>query len=146
VQGLPKTSVVSCREQIAAEGLLQNALSKTLTIRLALQAVYSKEEIDYLRYGQSKTPRKGKEDNFDYVLRDFQKRTGIDPETLTDNEVIGVYDDYIFQNLTYPRQRLEELGTAYADATAGKFTAEKKSVPDQVWDLQAAELEKRLNK
>jgi hypothetical protein len=100
------------QEQIAAEGLLQNALSNTLAIRLALQAVYSKEEIDYLRYGQTKTPRKGKEDNFDYVLRDFQKRTGIDPEKLTDNEVIGVYDDYIFQNLTYPRQRLEELGAA----------------------------------
>ena len=133
------------QEQIAAEGLLQNALSNTLAIRLALQAVYSKEEIDYLRYGQTKTPRKGKEDNFDYVLRDFQKRTGIDPEALTDNEVIGVYDDYIFQNLTYPRQRLEELGAAYADAKAGKFTAEKKSVPDQVWDLQAAGLEKFIN-
>jgi hypothetical protein len=133
------------QEQIAAEGLLQNALSNTLAIRLALQAVYSKEEIDYLRYGQTKTPRKGKEDNFDYVLRDFQKRTGIDPEKLTDNEVIGVYDDYIFQNLTYPRQRLEELGAAYANAKAGKFTAERKSVAAQVWDLRAEDLEEYLN-
>jgi hypothetical protein len=133
------------QEQIAAEGLLQNALSNTLAIRLALQAGYSKEEIDYIRYGQSKTPRKGKEDNFGYVLRDFQKRTGIDPETLTDNEVIGVYDDYIFQNLTYPRQRLEELGAAYANATAGKVIVKRKSVAAQVWDLQAEGLEERLN-
>jgi hypothetical protein len=133
------------QEQIAAEGLLQNALSNTLAIRLALQAVYSKEEIDYLRYGQTKTPRKGKEDNFDYVLRDFQKRTGIDPEALTDNEVIGVYDDYIFQNLTYPRQRLEELGAAYADAKAGKVIVKRKSVAAQLWDLQAEGLEERLN-
>jgi hypothetical protein len=133
------------QEQIAAEGLLQNALSNTLAIRLALQAVYSKEEIDYLRYGQTKTPRKGKEDNFDYVLRDFQKRTGIDPEALTDNEVIGVYDDYIFQNLTYPRQRLEELGAANANAKAGKFTAERKSVAAQLWDLQAEGLGEYLN-
>jgi hypothetical protein len=133
------------QEQIAAEGLLQNALSNTLAIRLALQAVYSKEEIDYLRYGQSKTPRKGKEDNFDYVLRDFQKRTGIDPETLTDNEVIGVYDDYIFQNLTYPRQRLEELGAAYANAKAGKVIVKRKSAEAQLWDLQAEGLGERLN-
>jgi hypothetical protein len=133
------------QEQIAAEGLLQNALSNTLAIRLALQAGYSKEEIDYIRYGQSKTPRKGKEDNFGYVLRDFQKRTGIDPETLTDNEVIGVYDDYIFQNLTYPRQRLEELGAAYADAKAGKVIVKRKSAEAQLWDLQAEGLEERLN-
>jgi hypothetical protein len=133
------------QEQIAAEGLLQNALSNTLAIRLALQAGYSKEEIDYIRYGQSKTPRKGKEDNFGYVLRDFQKRTGIDPETLTDNEVIGVYDDYIFQNLTYPRQRLEELGAAYADAKAGKVIVKRKSGAAQLWDLQAEGLEERLN-
>jgi hypothetical protein len=133
------------QEQIAAEGLLQNALSNTLAIRLALQAGYSKEEIDYIRYGQSKTPRKGKEDNFGYVLRDFQERTGIDPEKLTDNEVIGVYDDYIFQNLTYPRQRLEELGAAYADAKAGKVIVKRKSVAAQVWDLQAEGLEERLN-
>jgi hypothetical protein len=133
------------QEQIAAEGLLQNALSNTLAIRLALQAVYSKEEIDYLRYEQRKTPRKGKEANVDYVLRDFQERTGIDPEKLTDNEVIGVYDDYIFQNLTYPRQRLEELGAAYANATAGKVIVKRKSGADQVQGLRAAEIEKFIN-
>jgi hypothetical protein len=133
------------QEQITAEGLLQNALSNTLAIRLALQAVDSKEEIDYLRYGQRKTPRKGKEANVDYVLRDFQERTGIDPEKLTNNEVIGVYDDYIFQNITYPRQRLEELGAANANAKAGKFTAERKSVAAQLWDLRAEDLGEYLN-
>jgi hypothetical protein len=50
-----------------------------------------------------------------------------------------------FRTLHTQRQRLEELGAAYADAKAGKVIVKRKSVAAQIWDLQAEGLGEYLN-